>query len=308
MTQKRKNPNRKKLSAELFEELGPDARTTDEAGACQIDSDLCYPILLNNPDLIILQDREGKFMFVGPQSLDILGYTVNEMLELDFLKNVYDEDKELVQRAWAESFDSNKTVIIEYRFIDREGELLWLSHRISTLTVNGNLAYIQNNIRNISIQKQFEDTLLEVDNRLTENNSIMRKKNIALEELLIQVENQKSKINENFRANLLALVIPLLHELLNRASQRDQQILELILRNLDSISSAFGKHISDKMYSLSSRELEICNMIREGLSSKNISNLLNIELATVTTHRNNIRKKLGLRNSSTNLMTYLKSL
>jgi DNA-binding CsgD family transcriptional regulator len=58
--------------------------------------------------------------------------------------------------------------------------------------------------------------------------------------------------------------------------------------------------------SLSPRELEICSLIRNGYTSKEIAGILNISPETVRTQRKKIRKKLGLIGQKTNLISYLK--
>ena len=49
---------------------------------------------------------------------------------------------------------------------------------------------------------------------------------------------------------------------------------------------------------LSRRELEIINLIRDGLSSKEIATQLGISLKTVEVHRYNVLKKLNLKNTA----------
>ena len=51
------------------------------------------------------------------------------------------------------------------------------------------------------------------------------------------------------------------------------------------------------------RENEVIKLCSEGLSAKEISDRLNINVATVNTHKNNIFKKLGI-NSSVDLVRY----
>jgi DNA-binding NarL/FixJ family response regulator len=72
--------------------------------------------------------------------------------------------------------------------------------------------------------------------------------------------------------------------------------------------SSFGRRISDKAVKLSPREIEICNMIRNGSTSKEIADLLNLTLKTVETHRVNIRRKLKLAGKDINLISYLQSI
>lgn len=52
------------------------------------------------------------------------------------------------------------------------------------------------------------------------------------------------------------------------------------------------------IHSLTRRELEIAQMIKEGLTSKEISERLFISLRTVEVHRHNLFKKLNVRNAA----------
>jgi two-component system invasion response regulator UvrY len=61
---------------------------------------------------------------------------------------------------------------------------------------------------------------------------------------------------------------------------------------------AFEEDTNTGVNSLSNRELEIIKLIKDGLSSKEISTQLNISLKTVEVHRHNILKKLNLKNSA----------
>ncbi len=58
--------------------------------------------------------------------------------------------------------------------------------------------------------------------------------------------------------------------------------------------------------SLTEREIQIINHIREGLSSKEIAAKLEISLKTVEVHRHNILKKLKLKNSAS-LVNFINS-
>lgn len=58
--------------------------------------------------------------------------------------------------------------------------------------------------------------------------------------------------------------------------------------------------------SITNRELEIINLIREGCSSKEIAGRLFISLRTVEVHRHNILKKLKLKNTAS-LINYINS-
>jgi DNA-binding NarL/FixJ family response regulator len=61
---------------------------------------------------------------------------------------------------------------------------------------------------------------------------------------------------------------------------------------------------SDELNNLSRRELDIINLIKEGLSSREIAQQLEISLKTVEVHRYNVLKKLKLKNTAA-LVNYI---
>lgn len=56
---------------------------------------------------------------------------------------------------------------------------------------------------------------------------------------------------------------------------------------------------------LTPQEIEVAALIREGRSSKEIAEQLHLSITTVNFHRRNLRDKLNLRHTGTNLRTFL---
>ena len=83
--------------------------------------------------------------------------------------------------------------------------------------------------------------------------------------------------------------------------------MEMLEENLREITVGFGLELSRKMHRLTQKEIELCSMIKQGLTSKEIGAMLNISPRTVETHRTHIRKKLGITGPEVNMTTYLKS-
>jgi two-component system invasion response regulator UvrY len=70
------------------------------------------------------------------------------------------------------------------------------------------------------------------------------------------------------------------------------------VKNILSVEVLEGDDSAPKLSQLTVRELEIVNMIRTGLSSKEISADLSIACKTVEVHRHNILKKLNVKNAA----------
>lgn len=64
--------------------------------------------------------------------------------------------------------------------------------------------------------------------------------------------------------------------------------------------------MDEDLLKLTPTEMEVCQYIQDGLTSKEIANKLFSSFETIQTHRKNIRKKMGLKGSKTPLCTYLR--
>ncbi len=157
-------------------------------------------------------------------------------------------------------------------------------------------------------QKQAEKALQESERKLKHQNILLEEKNVALREIMNQVITEKKNLEIRMLSNVDQLLLPLLKKMKNKSSGLDKEYLLLLEDNLKTLTNTFGNEISNKIPKLTPREVEICNMIRSGLSSKEIAGLLNITYRSVETYRNYIRRKLGLVNQKVNLTTYLSSL
>jgi DNA-binding NarL/FixJ family response regulator len=157
-------------------------------------------------------------------------------------------------------------------------------------------------------RRELEAANAELERRVAERTDELARKNIALREMLYQIENEKEEIEASLRANVETVILPGLQRAKEMASIEGTETFDLIERGLDELLSPFGTRITDPIHKLTPREVEICGMIRQGLASKKIADLLNLSFGTVEAHRHNIRKKLGLSSKKTNLTNYLRSL
>ncbi len=134
----------------------------------------------------------------------------------------------------------------------------------------------------------------------------LEEKNAALKELIAHIELDKKELKDRILANVEQVIIPSLEKI--RLNKGADVHIEQHRNALKDLTSSFGRKVADSRVKLTSREIEVCNMVKNGLNSKEIAGLLNIALHTVEKHRRMARKKLDLANKGINLRTYLNSL
>ena len=150
------------------------------------------------------------------------------------------------------------------------------------------------------IKRKQAEELLHVQKKDLEH------KNIALSEVLGQIELEKKQIKDNVIANVENLLLPIIQKLILKRESRNY--VQMLRKNLQELTSSFGAKLTNKKAKLTSREIEICNMVKNGITSKEIASLLNISFLTIEKHRINIRRKLGIINKDINLASFLKTL
>jgi len=159
-------------------------------------------------------------------------------------------------------------------------------------------------------KKEAEMSLKRTTSDLRKKTVELEDKNIALREIVSQIELEKKAIQDQIRLNLELTVLPLLNRLRSSgaSSKASDKYLKAVQQNLLDITSSFTRKVIEDRVRLSPRELEICNLIKNGLANKEIAALLQISLLTVERHRHNIRKKLKIDNKQINLATFLRDL
>ena len=189
-----------------------------------------------------------------------------------------------------------------------DGEDFWSEVSLTVIPVQGR-RIIYSVWQDITDRKGSEEVLREREKELERNALNLEEANAALNVLLRLREEDKRELERAVLANIEELVFPYL-EKLGRVCSTDSQAtyLGIITQNLNHVISPFLKKISSAYAHFTPTEIQIANLIEHGRTSKEIAEGLNIGAATVHSHRNDIRSKLGLSNKKVNLRSYLISL
>nr|MBN2278564.1 PAS domain S-box protein [candidate division Zixibacteria bacterium] len=157
-------------------------------------------------------------------------------------------------------------------------------------------------------RRKMAEHLIFINRELEKEKAALKKKNTALEELLYQQEKLKKSLGREIQANIDNIAVPVIRAIRNKIDATGIEQVDLLQQCLNDIASPFINRLEQSFSRLTRRELEVCNMIKSGLTSKEIAKNLNTSVYTVNNQRRNIRKKLALSNNGISLITYLLSI
>ena len=131
----------------------------------------------------------------------------------------------------------------------------------------------------------------------------------SLQQMLALLEQEKAKITGNIERNLASVLFPLMNQLRVSATDAQREVLDLMARRINDVCRETGVSTANEFLStkLTRRQILVCEMIRDGMTSKEIAGALNCSPSTINNHRNAIRKKLNLSGRGANLEAYLNS-
>lgn len=148
--------------------------------------------------------------------------------------------------------------------------------------------------------------LVESQELLEKKYNALEEKNSTLKEIVFQLELQKNQVEQNIQSNVEALILPVLEKL--KTGEKNDLHIEILTDALRELTSSFNSSLKSRYNTLSSREIEICNLLKNGLSSKEIADVLSISSHTINKHRFHIRTKLGVAGGKENLVSLLNSI
>ena len=146
---------------------------------------------------------------------------------------------------------------------------------------------------------------IHVQRQLQLERQALQEANAALHDALVQSQKEKKMLGLSIQAKIEKIISPIFYALHAASTPGQLVYLELLKKNLHDIVAPFIEGSAELMSILSPVELQIANMIKHGLSTKEIAAVRSISPATVNRHRENIRRKLGITNSKLNLVSYL---
>ena len=166
---------------------------------------------------------------------------------------------------------------------------------------------ITERIGKIATRISAEQEVQETNKQLIVERKALQETNAALRTVLTRIEEEKKSIYKNIQSNVEKILMPILHALTLELPIMQRKYVDLLRTNLEELSSPFVNYLSRRFLSLTPTEIKICNMIRNGLRTKEIAQIQGVSMATINRHREHIRQKLEITNKEINLTTFLQS-
>ena len=149
--------------------------------------------------------------------------------------------------------------------------------------------------------------LQETNRQLSLERKALQESNSALRIVLARIEQEKQEIHRDIKMNVEKVLMPILQALTLQLPLAQAKYVEMLQTNLEEITSPFISQLSRSYHSMTPTEVAICNMIRNGMRTKEIADMRGISEATINRHREKIRRKLKITNQDVNLATFLQS-
>jgi DNA-binding CsgD family transcriptional regulator len=157
--------------------------------------------------------------------------------------------------------------------------------------------------------KLAEEALEESRKTLLEQKQSLEETNIALKVLLKKRDEDKVELERKFITNVKGLVIPYVEKLKNAPLKpKDKTLVEIIESHLNDLLSPMLQSFANAKIVLTPQEMQVAGLVKDGKTSKEIAQILNVAETTVNFHRKNLRKKFGLNRQQSNLRSYLLSI
>ena len=257
---------------------------------------------------IAMADMEGNITYINRSFLDMWSYDgVEEVLGrpvLEFWKK--GEEAKAVLKAVRSGVSWTGGLVAKRR----DGSLFDVHLSASVVADEyGRALCMMGSFVDITEQRKMEKTLRESKAELEERTRMLEEVNTTLKVLLERRAEDKNALVERVQLNTKELVLPLLKRL-RKTSLDSQQLstLDIIESNLNNITSSFSHLLSSRHQELTPMEIRVANLIREGKNTREIAELMNLSPRTIESHRESLRRKMGIRDRRENLRFHLLSL
>ncbi len=279
------------------------------------DSEEQFRLIFENVnDEIIYTTVDGTILKVNQKAKSISGYTPEELIGKKFYNSnlIKPEDIENSIKIFKDIAAGKFVPPMEFEAFRKDKSRVFIEVNSRLITGKDDTKGILSIIRDITERKVADEQLQEyrfhLEALVKERTASLEEANTALKTLLKQGNKFQTDIEKKIQYNIKKLVTPYLSKLKKtRLDPRQEGFINIMEENLFNITSAFEYSLSTSFENLTPGEIQVANLIKQGKTTKEIADILNLSRYTINAHRANIRKKMHITNQKTNLRSFLMS-
>lgn len=251
-------------------------------------------------------DTSGVILEANPSAASILGYAPEELLR----KSIYDFEPEDHRRLAPHIRKAVRKGSNHYesQFLNKEGAVISLEFSTNFLEL-GEKSFLFSFFSDVTKRNQVVASLKDRDAELRIKAQNLKEVNTALKSLLKKRDSDRMELEEKVLFNVKEMISPYIRRLRETELNEKQGIYLTILEsNVKDIISPFSPKLTSRHFKFTKSELQIAKLVRMGITSKEIAELMGLSRRTIESHRDRIRKKIGLDSRRRNLRTFLMSI
>jgi PAS domain S-box-containing protein len=291
------------------EHLNEEIRKRKDAEAALGKSEENYSRFIQNTLSGLYIVQHGKIVDANDRFAEIFGYAKDELIGTRSLGMVHPDDRALVKKMRTKRLKGERVPSkYETRGLTKAGKTIWVA-RTNTQTEYQGRRAILGRVLDITEQKRMADALREKGEALKAHARKLEELTTALRVLLEQRKEDKARLEEKVVSKVKKRIFPYIEALKKTGLGLSQKTYTSIIEsNLQEIVSPFSRNLTLKCPDLTTKEIQIASLIKEGKTTKEIAELLHVSTAGVDFHRKNLRKKLNLKKKSESLKAYMLSM
>ncbi|MEJ2638307.1 MAG: response regulator [Desulfosarcinaceae bacterium] len=269
-------------------------------------------------DLICRFDPDLRLRFFNEATRQLFDCNTAQLQEARFTDLMVPEKVEAFQRCLAGLDIDRQTGLFEHVVDSTTNGRCWLQWSVRVLLDDeGCPTEYQAVGRDITVRMGIENTLRksnraleqqrEVNNRdLAEKTAQLAELETTLKVILRYQEADRDSVQQSVISNVQGLILPFVERIRQCLSDPSAlAYLEVVEAGLADIVSPFMRRMAATFANLTPAEIRVSHFIKQGLTTKEIADLLNLSTRTIEAYRNSIRKKMGIANRKVNLRSYL---
>ena len=312
--------------AEAVESLKQEISHREQAEKALRESEERYRLVIERTsDLVSITTFTSapSYIYVSPSHSAILGYRSEDLLGKCPFDFIHPDDVErlipllgsYLNAKPEEPFITNEqgpTERIVYRLKDGWGNWRYLETTGDMLAEDFILFVSRDVTKRVKTEEELKNARDELEQKVKARTQELEIKTKGLEEanaalrvLLGVRDKERIELQDKMLFNVKQLAEPYLEKLkLSGLSEKQKVYLDILESSLNEIISPVSRDLALRHGNFTPSEIHIANLIKYGKSTKEIADILSLSMRTIETHRRNIRRKLGIKNTKMNLRSY----